>query len=185
MSTNKAVKVDFDNKEDAIDTLAQLRQAIRQYGRVTFAALSDLIGIEPIYDDTLHGWSRLEDEDAHIKQVKDEYILVLPPMEDFGEVEQTATPVHRRLTKKHLAIIAGSVIGLGLVAYIVNRTELGFNLKKKGIRRLMASQIEKNKRPFVQYYSGDTTFIPKEAAAKIGAAVEEIMKTYDIEVRDI
>lgn len=68
--------LDFEFRGDADDTLAQMNDAIRQYGQVSVGDLWDLMGVSNENTDYNYGWYRLDD--AYIKGIPGGYRLMLP-----------------------------------------------------------------------------------------------------------
>lgn len=66
----------FDNRGDAEAVLADLRAALEQYHQATVADLYDLVGQTGAFTDQKFGWKNLDE--AHVKRVRDGYLIVLP-----------------------------------------------------------------------------------------------------------
>lgn len=192
----------FPTEENAWEAIGYMQEAIRHSGQVTFAALLDLVDKEPTYEDTRYGWLNLDDDNVNVMPVKGGYILILPEMVDLdihGYLESDADLTDEMLKahsadakKKKLvkyALIAGATatatVGLYLIGRKLSQSETGFKLKTRLIRALMDSQILANKRTTVVHYSINTDHIPLEAKEKIGEAVEQVLKSYELTVYDI
>ena len=68
--------LDFEFRGDADDTLAQMYDAIRQYGQVSVGDLWDLMGVSNESTDYNYGWYNLDG--AFIKGIPGGYRLMLP-----------------------------------------------------------------------------------------------------------
>lgn len=81
------VSIVFAYETDAIDTLDQLKDIIKTYGRVTVKDLMDLVGVAPNLDDDKLGWMNVEDATINmIEQDKEHpYWLTLPHTVSFND----------------------------------------------------------------------------------------------------
>ena len=76
----------FAYETDAIDTLVNLKDIIKAYGRVTVKDLMDLVGVAPNPDDDRLGWLNVDDATINlIEQDKEHpYCLMLPHPVSFN-----------------------------------------------------------------------------------------------------
>lgn len=67
---------EFDSRIDAENVLMELRGALKEYGIVSIADLTELLQITGEYTDNRYGWTNLDN--ARITRTRDGYVLDLP-----------------------------------------------------------------------------------------------------------
>lgn len=79
--------IEFAYEMDAADTLSQLKDIIKNYGRVTVKDLMDLVGVTPKPDDDKLGWYNVDDATINMIKRDEEhpYCLMLPHPVSFND----------------------------------------------------------------------------------------------------
>jgi hypothetical protein len=68
-------------REEAMSALEMMINCIDQYEMVSMADLNEIIGLPSAHIDHRWGWTSVKE--ANIKQVREGYLLELPPMEEL------------------------------------------------------------------------------------------------------
>lgn len=71
--------------EDALEVLARIRELASQYGAVSVSDYYDLIGIDTQYTHALYGWRPEDLFTVNIRDVRDGFLLVLPPVVEIAK----------------------------------------------------------------------------------------------------
>ena len=71
--------------EDALEVLARIRELAAQYGTVSVSDYYDLIGIDTQYTHALYGWRPEDLFTVNIRDVRDGFLLVLPPVVEIAK----------------------------------------------------------------------------------------------------
>lgn len=77
----RAGKNDFilETKEEATNVLQSMHDILEMYEEVSVADLHELMGVPTSHTDQKWGWTNLLD--SHVRQVRDGYVIELPPVE--------------------------------------------------------------------------------------------------------
>lgn len=71
--------------EDALEVLARIRELANQYGAVSVSDYYDLIGVDTQYTHSLYGWRPEDLLTVNIRDVRDGFLLVLPPVVEIAK----------------------------------------------------------------------------------------------------
>lgn len=71
--------------EDALEVLARIREQAHAYGTVSVHDYYDLIGVDTQYTHALYGWRPEDLFTVNIREVRDGFLLALPPVVEIAK----------------------------------------------------------------------------------------------------